>query len=704
MASQTLPPGVSNIAGIPITDFKYDHKTRVLSISMELQKTLVLIPNLLRVDHPTLAINSTISRAGTTTVEGSGAWSVGSTSFPLYIKPVTSNGKRGFLVTGKGKQLQLGNLLSTLNSQFLPSSLAGALDRAGLKDFKIRNPQVRVPIGAGAVGQQLFLSGEPVIGGFSGVTINVVAVKQSSRVSMAVGLDFANTNFAGLIKKITGKIIRGLPMFDKSLKTGLIVAKDTLSNVKFQGPTTSQLDIQKGVTVAALFEFPDDCGSDKICDFCKKAFEADTEIRLKTVIQSSSQFLIAAGVANLKLSRSLVMNSVELQLEVGEETSFGLAGSLRLNNPPLTFKGAIRFAPAELQLEMSMVGIWMMPFGINFLAVGNLQLEVGVLLVYPPVLSLLKFGGEIRVGKLGSGRELIAKSYIGIDINTPRKNYFYGNITAASVSRILEAFGMRADLPPVLSRSGFPKGLTCSFSIKSVEVPGLTIPAGFQLSGFMNIIGFTVSSVIKLNPPKSMLFDSRLSNLNLGGGALKVCATRTNCKSGPRFYARVQTSPPSVTVRIQGYATLFGFLSREITIHITNSQFIFTLTDRLFLFEGTLRVYASYGSLRSASFRVYGEVSTASITSLQNKVISIIKSGADAATSKISAAQKKLDRAQRPFYDAIKDLGNKKRAVDRAQGGYDRAIRNLREKQNNVNNLCQKRSCGQSKCCCIACY
>ena len=696
-SSLRLPPGVSNVLGMSITDLDYYHQSRQLAVTVELADTLVLIPNLLSIDSPKLSINSTLTRPGDTQIQGSGLWSVGPASFPLYIHPVTNNGQKGFLIKGEGKQLRVGDILSEFNARFLPDPLANLLDRAGLKDFLIRNPKVQVPIGAGAQGQQLLLSGEPVIGGFSGVTVNVAAVKQSDKVTVAVGFDFADTNFAGLVKKITGKTIKGLSMLDKSLKIGVIVSRETLTGVKFQGPTLSALEVQKGVTIAALFEFPDDCGSDKVCDFCKSALGSDASMRLRAVIESPSQFMVAAGVANIKLGSSLVLNSVELQLEVGEETSFGFAGSLKLNNPPLTFNGAIRFAPpTELQLEMSMIGIWKRAFGINFLAVGNLQLEIGVVLAYPPVLSLLKFGGEVRVGKLDSGKELIAKAYVGLDINTPKNNYFYGSIASASISRILQAFGMRVVLPKVLAQSGFPTGLSASYSIKEVTVPGLTIPAGVRLAGTINILGFTAYANIKLNLPKSLLVEIRLSKLSLSS-ALQVCASRSDCSTGPIVYARMNAGPPaSVTVTIQGYATVFNLIHREIIIHVENDRFIFSLRDRLFLFDATMTVSARYGSLKSASFRVSAVLSGGGLTNLKRKVTDIIKNAADIATEKIAKAQRKVDSAQGAYDNAIRVLEDKKRSVDRANGAYDRAVTSLREKQRNVNNLCSKKSCSRS--------
>ena len=277
-------------------------------------------------------------------------------------------------------------------------------------------------------------------------------------------------------------------MFDKSLRIGVILSPKTLQKT-LQGETLSQLPINRGLTLTADFNFPESCGSDKICKFCKEALGARASMRLRAVIESTSQFMIAAGVSNIRLSDNIELSSVELQVDVGTETSIGLAGELILTDPPITLHAALAFAPAEIQIKTAMLGTWERPFGIDYLAVRNLALETGITLTFPPVLSKLIGGGEVRIGKINSGKEVTAKVYFGMDLNTPQNNFFYGSISTVTISGILEAFEIQTSLPPVLSQTGFPHGLSASYSISETEVSGHVIPAGFKLNGTLNILG-----------------------------------------------------------------------------------------------------------------------------------------------------------------------------------------------------------------------
>lgn len=690
----TLPPGFPNPVTVSVNKFSYNHGTKQLTVTMSLGGSIDLIPGHLAVHDPTLKVEAT--QGGDTRVESSATWSIGSVRFFLHITPVTTNGNEGFLVTGVGGNLRIGEMVTTFGAQFIPGELDVMLDKAGVKDFLIRQPKVQIPVGAGAQGLNLFLSGTPVIGSFSGVTMNTVVASNGGTKDMALGLDFSNTNFAGLVTHFTGLSIKGLSMFDKSMRVGVIVSAKTLANVQFQGTTLSKFSITRGLTVAADFSFPSSCGSDVICGFCKSALGASSSLSLLAVVENPRQFLLAARVANVNLGGSIVLSAVELQVEVGLETSIGLAGELKLSNPPITLKGALRLAPAEILVEMAMLGVWKRAFGINYLAVGNLIIETGITLTFPPILSKLTGGGEVLIGNLDSGKELVAKVYFGMDLNTPTNNFFYGSISTATISGILAAFGVETSLPPVLSQTGFPNGVSSSFSIVEVQVANQIIPAGFRLSGTLNILGLTASVDIKVNPPISFVFDVKLGVLNLAGGAFKLCATRS-CSKGPMVYASIVTYPFKIEVKVQGYAKLFGLIEQQATLKITNTKYILELTGRLFLFDSYIRVTANYGTLKSASFGVYGRLSTAWMAELRKEVIAAIKNGADHATKAISSAQKKVDKAQGAYDAAIRTLQQKQRNVNAARAKFNSARNSLSARQRTVNGLCSTRSCSQCK-------
>jgi hypothetical protein len=126
--------------------------------------------------------------------------------------------------------------------------------------------------------------------------------------------------------------------------------------------------------------------------------------------------------------------------------------------------------------------------------------------IKPKVLLVgLEIGGEVRIGDLDSGREIIAQAYLGINPLYLRRNYFYGSIDSASVGSIFRAFGLSIPLPSVLSQFGFPNGLHCSFAYDDIDLPGgIVVPRGFKLNGTVNILGYPLEVLIDPSMPSGI--------------------------------------------------------------------------------------------------------------------------------------------------------------------------------------------------------
>lgn len=140
-----------------------------------------------------------------------------------------------------------------------------------------------------------------------------------------------------------------------------------------------------------------------------------------------------------------------------------------------------------------------------------------------------------------------------------------------------------------------------------------------------------------------------------------------------------------------------GLIEKEVHLTITNTQFIFYLREPFFVFEATLKVYANYGSLQNAAFRVYGLLSSEWMDDIRQKVLSVLDKASKDATKKLSDAQGEVDKAQGAYDAAIRTLRNKQREVDKGNEKFDAAIQDLNRKQANVNKLCGLRTCHSSK-------
>ena len=83
---------------------------------------------------------------------------------------------------------------------------------------------------------------------------------------------------------------------------------------------------------------------------------------------------------------------------------------------------------------------------------------------------MLEFGGTVWVGVIeaGSNDHAIKISiYFGIDFNKPDENYIFGSVNKFTLSQIFKAFKLgKPKVPRVVAESGFPEGLTVSYSMK----------------------------------------------------------------------------------------------------------------------------------------------------------------------------------------------------------------------------------------------
>jgi hypothetical protein len=708
LSDLSLPPGVSDLLNLRLYGFEYQHQSKSVTVELRFGEQLVLIPDAVTILNPTIMFNVTLKKPRRKIIEANGAWKLGSAKFPVELKPAPlppispinkpriSGDKpvtaRGFQLTAKFDDINIADIIDEFDVEFLPPELQDVLTQASLINFSIKEPYISIPIGTGSKGFLLHLAGRPQIGDWSQLKLNALLSKTAGKANLALGVEFARIGFADLIQQLTGADVSWISLLDQSLQCAIVISPKTMDGVALEGEVLSSIPIQRGLSIVGLFSFPDDCVGDDFCEFMKAALGTGATMQLRSTISSLKQFTFAATVNDIRLGEELLLTNAGLEFMIGVETSIGLVASLRLISPPITFQGAIRMGLQGLELEMAMVGIWEQAFGIEWLAFGNALLAIAL----KPGVPVVGFaiGGELRLGKLNTGKEIIMAVYLGIDPVMPRRNYFYGSVNKASLGALLDAFEWSVDLPKVLRESGFPNGLLVSFAYDHIEVPGHVIPAGFRLNGTLNILGFTVTCDIIIDIPRRIKIDIHASPLNLAGGLLKLYKSRDQSSLGPMFYADIKIVPPSVEVKASGYASLvYGIVECETTLEISNTEFQLRMSGRFFLFDAELRVYANYGSLESAAFQVYGKLSTAWMEELEKRVVNAIDEAQKAATAKISEAQGKVNSAQSSYDAAVRTLQQKQRDVENKNKDFDRAIANLQKKQNNVHRLCRLRTC-----------
>ena len=489
-SSIMLPPGIPNIFNIDLTGFSYNTDPKSITVTMEVAGDVSLIPGTVVVSDVSLTIGLTLAKPRKITIFGNATWTIGLIKFQTTIER-NERGK-GFTVQASARRLPVSEVLNQFGATLLPDILGHILQKSGLNSFVIVNPRIQLHVHSGVTDIRLYLSGSPQIAGLSGGMLNSVVIKNGSKTIMAAECKYENPNFAHLLSSWIGIDVSGIPLFNRRMKVAVTVSPESITDASLQG-----LSIKRGLSLLVSFKFPDDCNGDLLCEMGKTSVGSQ-EIKLSANITSVEQIVITIGLADMSLGNGMTLSRAALEFQLGSRTSIGITGGLTFRNLPIQFQGAIRIGTQGLELKMVMVGEWKRPFGIPYLRFRNLIISISIVPGVP--LSGLQAGGEVLVGDLDSGRELIGKCYVGFDpVN--HLPYYYASINKASFKDILNAFGTSSSVylssaliylsPSGLTESGFPHGILSSFAYNDIEpVPGVLIPAGFKLSGTINIFGY----------------------------------------------------------------------------------------------------------------------------------------------------------------------------------------------------------------------
>lgn len=79
------------------------------------------------------------------------------------------------------------------------------------------------------------------------------------------------------------------------------------------------------------------------------------------------------------------------------------------------------------------------------------------------------FGAELKLGVLDptstNDQAIAIRGYFGINPGNPGDNWFYGSVSKLTVAQICVAFQLDClNVSPIFLESGFPEGITASFS------------------------------------------------------------------------------------------------------------------------------------------------------------------------------------------------------------------------------------------------
>ncbi len=549
-------------------------------------------------------------------VEVRGVTRIGGTIFVLDL--FLSNND-DYVIMAVGRELPVTNALTQFQAVLLPSELNSLLGSIPFIHFSIIEPRLTYPLSA--FPQQVQIRGTPVVAGYDTVSMDAIIIRQSTT-SMVVGFDVDGVNLADILQTVSGFNFSIL-LLNQELDVTLVISPVTLPSTRLHGERFQNIDIVRGVSVQAEMGLPPDCSADPFCAAAQFLLGENARLSLRGTVQSTTRFALFAGVNDLSLGGGLTISNAGLEVVADPLVTAGITDSIALTNPAIVLTSRLFLATSSVVIEMNLAGCYENAFGVRWLAICNLLGSTG----FGPGAAITSFelGGEIRFGDASCASVPIkAAGFLGIDIDTPTHNYYYVQFTnATTVSSLLASLCTRITLPAALAQSGFRNGFFSSFSLLGQEITHaeISIPAGYRLSGTLNILGLEGSADVTIGLPEEISIMVSLPPLNIGNGLLQMFASESNRSSGPFLMATVVLVPsPSVNMVATGFVNVLG-ISAAASLTITSTHYEYRISGRMLnFFQASLFISASYGDISQASFQVRGSFESGLFNRMENEI------------------------------------------------------------------------------------
>ena len=684
-----LPTGLTHyhIQDLKISEMLLDTDTNRLETDIKLPGTLKYFNNHFTVYNMQAKMYTVLKTPVRTYSEIDGTVKIKSREYEARITRDSRSGK--YILHVSFGRIPSSLLVSKFNARVFPNSFKKTL--TSFENFNIGNAKLSFPVGT----SKIHLAGAPVISRYSSVQMNALLVRKNSRMNLVQSFQFGRVNFASLVHHITRKNLRGVAILNQHLDTSILISPISLSGVRLQGNKLKNIPIVKGVSILATLQWPKNCASDKFCAVIKKHI-GNRNLLLEGELGSPNSFTLSAEISSMSLGAGVVIKKAALKVRVGLFYSVGIEGSIHLRNPSITLPARLQSGTQGVFLYGSLRTCWRGAFRANWLSICNLSLRKRI--TPTTTMGVMELSSKVKIGTSLSctKQPITAIGTLGIDQITPNNNFYYVRLdNKVTMTSLLKAFCIKFRLPPALADSRFPKGFTSSYSQlgKKIQALRTRILDGHRIKGTLNILGIQAEADMIINAPKQVRMTVALSPLSIGGGRIRMYASKRD-RRGP-FLKAVITSQPrkSVSIYANGYITIFGIQS-EARMIVTSSQYRFTVRGRMLnTFRANLHIFAKYADIKQAKFQVSGNFGSDFVTKIKAKIDRGLQASAQIATNLINKAQKKVISNRAIYNVAVKERNAAQVKRNRAQNLFNSATSSFRDWQGRYNRRCSYKDC-----------
>ncbi len=697
-----IPSFLGDIFDTNINDFGLTIPANSISIDFELDD-INLFGGLITISLPSIVLHVPLTGSNAVEVEVKrGQFDFGSVTFDFQINK-ESNGK--YVFDASCDYIPLSSLVTGFSAKLLPDELQPLTQRLSFLNFGIGEFNMEIPLDSTVSNSTVFLSGKPVIAGYTVVCMTAVVVRdQNNEIDIVFDLDLGSANLANVLGEIAPPInsaLKLIPILNQGIDLSLTMSPQRILDVSFSR-ANEQIDVQRGITIKADIPYPSSssCGTDPFCLFLGAILPADTVLFIESTIVNTNNFqLIASFTSSINLG-GLTITHAGMELRVlNQETTIGVIGKMSLENPRLDFTVRLFFAPIGMTLEMIAAGCWRDVFGLP-IDICNVHGSIGIG-ASSTAITECSVGGEVHLGGKCNRPPLVAIGHVGWSTMVSQNKYYYASFPQGlTIDSLLQILCIPSSfLPSPIANTGLKPGFHSSYNggqvPKIIPEIDLYIPPGFNLNGAVSIFGYEVKANI-LYTPKRMYVNIELQPIEIGN-IFYMCASSSDRTKGPYLTADIRSNQLPA-VEASGYIYLLGF-SVEASLAITRDSMSATVEGRILnIVDARITITApTTSSLSLAEFQVKGYTKATFHETIERAITDGAEGLASTTDSAVGAAQAVFDTASAVFDSASDGLASARRKVDNLQREFDSAVREVNRLIRKVDSICTRRRCGTSK-------
>jgi len=639
----------------------FNSVTKLFSIFVRMKEEIGLAPGVIN-----SRVRSIVLVRNTSGTDGDDDWKlsvrgsllIGQTKLRMRYAQMGNKPEKVYGMTAVSKHLSLQDIVKEFKPKIYTSKdMKNMLENTEISDFEMENVKLFSRITRTNTPHLLITARANLPEWEENTRISLLLLLDKRQWYLKIAITLVHSPLSNILQALTGIDLQAVSLIHNNNIITSIVSSPlpsySLLPPKIITTPLLRIPVDSGVSVFALFKFPDNCGDDQMCAAAKQLLDTSIPYTFRGVLSLDGFSLAAPVPGEIKFGNGVHAVNNTLAFNIGKATTLDLFTTLKVRETDYIFDGKFSFLKnGKVQAKMDCRRkTWTAPFNIATIQFQNLTLSSS----FNPkdTLNWMELHGVIKLGAIGNGAEVEAPLTLNFNPGRPEAGNFFANFTNVEVADLMRSFSIDYELPYVLRTAKFPFGLMLSYSSMDDGESNR-----IKLHGDIKLLGRVLSCVVEVIQPGSIRITTSNSPapVILGNGQIIVEENAANELRGPNIIATITHKEANVTMN--GFLKILG-IEGKVNVSIKEDGLSFKIKGKFMNFKKTELTGASQSSLDD--FKVSGcfEEIPEQVELLLSQ---IILRAANQSSVNIDRAEQNLALAQKYF-----DAANQHEVVTRQQ-------------------------------------